>query len=121
MITEWNIFNSVHPDLLLNSYSLEFLKAYFELIYMHVTKADYIQMLIERIYKKYRRLDKINDNLYYDWSTDQYITSEYLLHHLHEYSIMSISRIVKVISDRKLAEAMHKIIHGVNNVVIEEV
>ncbi|MEM3857880.1 MAG: hypothetical protein QW478_00595 [Candidatus Micrarchaeaceae archaeon] len=89
-ISESEIFNLERPEVILMNYTMEELEKNYEPIYINASKHEYVNNLVINIWKKYRKVIKVAENLYYDYFNDCYLDENKLIFNLSSYSVLSL-------------------------------
>ena len=112
-ISESEIFNLERPEVILMNYTMEELEKNYEPIYINASKHEYVNNLVINIWKKYRKVIKVAENLYYDYFNDCYLDENKLIFNLPNYSVLSlrylynqVNKEIKSIIDNILNQVM---------------
>lgn len=96
-VTERDVFLSIHPHLLLASWSRDQLEAWFGPSNRSEQIGTYIDELINDINRKYRRIELIkwdpSPNPFYDYGLERVISIDELNQNFNQYSAMSLQKL----------------------------
>jgi len=113
LISEGEIFNLERPEVILMNYTMEELEKNYEPVYINASKYEYVNSLVIHIWKKYRKVIRVAENLYYDYFNDCYLDENKLIFNLPNYSVLSlrylynqVNKEIKSIIDNILNQVM---------------